>query len=131
MRSFLVCIALFSAFFTFAQQTEIKGKLEDTGKSAEKVARQARKGKIYLVDVRTPEEYRTGHLKYAQNIDFKSAEFKENVGKLQKKKSVYLYCRSGNRSGKAVDTLKILGFADAVNIGGFENLKKEGLPTEQ
>jgi phage shock protein E len=88
-------------------------------------------GKAYLVDVRTPEEFNGGHLQYATNINFNSPEFKAQIGKLDKNKPVYLYCRSGNRSGKAADTLKTLGFHSYHNIGGFEQLKAEGFPAEQ
>lgn len=88
-------------------------------------------GKAYLVDVRTPEEFNGGHLQYATNINFNSPEFKARIGKLDKNKPVYLYCRSGNRSGKAADTLKTLGFHSYHNIGGFEQLKADGFPAEQ
>jgi len=88
-------------------------------------------GKAYLVDVRTPEEFDGGHLQYATNINFNSPEFKAQIAKLDKHKPVYLYCRSGNRSGKAADTLKSLGFHSYYNIGGFEQLKADGFPAEQ
>lgn len=88
-------------------------------------------GKAYLVDVRTPEEFDGGHLQYATNINFNSPEFKTQIAKLDKHKPVYLYCRSGNRSGKAADTLKALGFHSYYNIGGFEQLKADGFPAEQ
>lgn len=88
-------------------------------------------GKAYLVDVRTPEEFDGGHLQYSKNINFNSPDFKAEVAKLDKSKPVYLYCRSGNRSGKAADTLKALGFHSYYNIGGFEQLKTDGFPAEQ
>lgn len=87
-------------------------------------------GKAYLVDVRTPEEFNSGHLKFAKNIDYNGKEFKTQIAQLDKSKPVYLYCRSGNRSGKAADTLATLGFASYYNIGGFETLKSEGFPVD-
>lgn len=92
---------------------------------------QIKAGKAYLVDVRTPEEFDGGHLQYSKNINFNSPDFKAEVAKLDKSKPVYLYCRSGNRSGKAADTLKALGFHSYYNIGGFEQLKTDGFPAEQ
>ncbi len=88
-------------------------------------------GKAYLVDVRTPEEFDGGHLQYAKNINFNGTDFKAQIAKLDKHKPVYLYCRSGNRSGKAADTLQALGFHSYYNIGGFEQLKAEGFPAKQ
>jgi rhodanese-related sulfurtransferase len=88
-------------------------------------------GKAYLVDVRTPEEFSAGHLQHASNINYNSPDFKTQIGKLDKSKPVYLYCRSGNRSGKAADTLEALGFKTFYNIGGFEELKTEGFPASQ
>jgi len=92
---------------------------------------QIKAGKAYLVDVRTPEEFDGGHLQYSQNINFNGPDFKAQIAKLDKNKPVYLYCRSGNRSGKAADTLKALGFHTYYNIGGFEQLKTDGFPAEQ
>jgi rhodanese-related sulfurtransferase len=131
MNKFSKCIftILFvvSCHWVAAQQpgsSVIKG----TEKKATEIIKEVKRKKAYLVDVRTPEEFNAGHLKYAKNIDFKSAEFKNEISKLKKKKTVYLYCRSGNRSGKALDTLKALGFNKPYNIGGFVDLVAAGLP---
>jgi rhodanese-related sulfurtransferase len=115
-----------SPSFLVAQQ--IQGKLRDAHITPKKLIKQVKKEKVYLIDVRTPEEYNAGHLANSKNIDFKSADFKAKISQLDKNKPMYLYCRTGNRSGKAVDTLKVLGFKEPYNIGGFENLKTEGLP---
>ncbi|MBW4890701.1 rhodanese-like domain-containing protein [Mucilaginibacter sp. HMF5004] len=87
-------------------------------------------GKAYLVDVRTPEEYDKQHLKYAQNINIRSADFGTQVKKLGKDKKVYLYCHSGNRSGKATDSLQTLGYTHSYNIGGIDSLIKAGFPAQ-
>jgi len=92
---------------------------------------QIKAGKAYLVDVRTPEEFDGGHLQYSKNINFNAPDFKAQIAQLDKSKPVYLYCRSGNRSGKAADTLKALGFQSYYNIGGFEQLRADGFPAEQ
>lgn len=75
---------------------------------------------IVVVDVRTPQEYNQGHLKGAQLVDFYGANFKEEIGKLDKAKKYVVYCRSGGRSAKSVQMMKEMGFTDVYNMsGGF------------
>jgi phage shock protein E len=85
----------------------------------------------YLIDVRTPKEYAEGHLKYADNMDFKSADFKNKISRLDKNKPVYLYCKKGGRSKKAADTLETMGFTKVYSIGGLEELSTSGLKVEE
>jgi phage shock protein E len=87
-------------------------------------------GKAYLIDVRTPEEYNQKHLKYAANINIKSADFADQIKKLDKGKQVYLYCHSGNRSGRAADSLQTLGYPLSHNIGALDSLTKAGFPVQ-
>ncbi len=121
-------LAIFLTVGAYAQTSQ--GKLSDTHKSPETIIQEVKTGKAYLVDVRTPEEYGEGHLAYSKNIDFRATDFKSQISKLDRSKPVYLYCRSGNRSGKAADTLQTLNFKAAYNIGGFADLKTAGLPAE-
>ncbi len=88
-------------------------------------------GKALLIDVRTPEEYAGGHLKYSKNLDFKSDDFFHQLEELDKNKEIYLYCRSGNRSGKTKDTLQLKGYSKVYNIGGLEDLLKRGWHQDQ
>ncbi|AVI51149.1 rhodanese-like domain-containing protein [Pukyongia salina] len=77
------------------------------------------KGKVQLVDVRTPNEYRAGHIPNAVNIDyFQPQVFAEKVAKLDKNKAVYIYCRSGSRSRGAAAQLVKLGFTEIYDLKG-------------
>jgi rhodanese-related sulfurtransferase len=73
---------------------------------------------VQLVDVRTPEEYNTRHIENAQNIDFRSATFDEDITKLDKTKPVVLYCKSGGRSAKCVQKMKEAGFEKIYELKG-------------
>lgn len=84
-----------------------------------------------LLDVRTPGEYAGGHLEGATNYDFLSGELADKMGQLDKSKTYYLYCASGNRSGHAARMMLDTGFTDVCNIGGFSELAAAGLPTAQ
>lgn len=79
---------------------------------------------IQLVDVRTATEFKQGAIKKAKNIDVLSSSFLSKVNKLDKNKPVYLYCRSGNRSQKALKILKKNGFKEIYDLeGGYINWK--------
>jgi rhodanese-related sulfurtransferase len=74
-----------------------------------------------ILDVRTPEEVEDGYIPNATNIDiYLGQEFINEIEKLDKSKSYYVYCRSGNRSGQACAIMNSLGFESAYNLeGGF------------
>ncbi len=74
--------------------------------------------KVQLVDVRTPSEFGEGKIEGAQNIDVKNAEFKNMAAKLDPKKPVAVYCRSGMRSANAANILKEMGFKKIYNLDG-------------
>ncbi|MDQ7917622.1 rhodanese-like domain-containing protein [Mesonia sp. MT50] len=78
---------------------------------------------VQLVDVRTPEEFKEGEIDDALNIDFLQNEsFTTQFEKLDKEEPVYIYCRSGNRSGKAANQLQKMGFKEIYDLeGGYMN----------
>jgi len=71
-----------------------------------------------ILDVRTPEEFATGFIAGAINLDFKSAEFSGKADELDKTKSYLVYCRSGGRSAKAMTMMKEKGFKRVYNLRG-------------
>lgn len=84
-----------------------------------------------IIDVRTKGEYDQGHLKQTDyQYDILNGDFQQQIESLDKDKTYYLYCRSGNRSGQAAKKLKDSGFGNVYNIGGFEDLAGAGFETE-
>lgn len=82
-----------------------------------------------LLDVRTGEEYSEAHIPNAINIDFYSPSFSSDVASLDKSKNYLVYCRSGNRSGKAVSIMKEDGFKNTCSLeGGITLWQSEGKP---
>ncbi len=71
-----------------------------------------------LIDVRTPKEFATGHLEGAENIHLYDKDFSPRVDKLDKEKTVYVYCKAGGRSSEAVGILKAKGFQHIVELEG-------------
>lgn len=71
------------------------------------------------IDVRTAEEFAAGHVEGAINIPYTEIVDRIGVVTLDQDAVLYLYCRSGRRSGIAADALEQAGFTGAVNIGGL------------
>jgi rhodanese-related sulfurtransferase len=82
-----------------------------------------------LLDVRTPEEFATGHLDGARLIDFAGGEVQAAIPSLDPDAEYLVYCRSGNRSGQAVALLEQAGFTSVANLGSVEQASAAtGLP---
>lgn len=118
MKQIILMMSFISMLFGTAQDSAVKVLPVDEFKA------QIEKGKIQLVDVRTPDEYNSGHIKNAKNIDFFATSFTNQFEKLDKEKPVYIYCRSGARSKKASNKLSEMGFTEIYDLqGGYLNWK--------
>ena len=76
---------------------------------------------VILIDVRTPMEFSQGHIQGSVNVDFKEEnDFQNYFENLDKSETIFLYCRSGNRSRKSAEKLIDLGFNKIYDLdGGF------------
>ena len=84
------------------------------------------KEQIQLLDVRTPKEIEKGFIKTARFANYFDYDFFKQASKqLDKNKAVYLYCRSGNRSGKSAKILQEKGYNVYNVLGGYNQWKKE------
>ena len=84
-----------------------------------------------LIDVRTPQEFAENRIKDAQNIDFRSPNFRKEIEKLDKTKPVLIYCQSGVRSGNALAVFQKAGFNIVYNLnGGINAWAKAGKTVE-
>ena len=81
-------------------------------------------GEPIWIDVRSPGEFDSGHVEGSINIPH--TEIVERIGEVtgDKDATLYLYCRSGNRSGKAMRALQKAGFTDVSNIGGYHEAQE-------
>jgi len=83
-----------------------------------------------IIDIRSPEEFAPWHVKHAINIDYRSEDFQEELGKLDKDKIYLIYysCACGGIDQKTLDMMKELGFKEVYKIsGGLTQEKWEGL----
>jgi rhodanese-related sulfurtransferase len=82
-----------------------------------------------IVDVRTPEEFKDGHIESAVNVDFRSGNFGTEIDRLDKNKTYFVYCRTGSRSYDAVALMGSFGFRSIVRLAGdITGWKSAGLP---
>ena len=80
-----------------------------------------------LVDVRTREEYESGHIQDSIHFDFYSELFQKEILSIDKSSSIVLYCRTQNRSTKTANYLKENGYKEiAVLEGGISTWIKNG-----
>ena len=71
-----------------------------------------------LLDVRTPEEVAAGVIPTAKSMNFYDENFQNSLQELDKTKPVFVYCKSGGRSGKACGILKEMGFNEIYDLEG-------------
>jgi phage shock protein E len=84
---------------------------------------------IVILDVRTPKEFKAGHIKGAINIDYYADDFKEQIALLDEAANYLLHCRTGRRSGKSVPIMIEAGIQNISHLdGGIESWKAAGLP---
>ncbi len=76
-----------------------------------------------IIDVRTPGEYQSGHIKGSINIPLQSLN--SNIARIKKDKPVITCCASGMRSASAKSILLSSGFAEVHNGGGWMSLKNK------
>lgn len=96
--------------------------------SAEEFARRIKSADVYLIDVRTAEEYADGHIEGARNLDVTKESFVEDAKRmLPKDKVIAVYCGSGKRSAVASGKLAAEGYRVLNLDGGFAAWKEAGL----
>ena len=87
---------------------------------------------LIVLDVRTPEEYQSGHLQDAKNVNFLAGDFDTQIKSLDKSKKYVVYCKKGGRSRKASEVLVQAGFENVLDVsGGFDAWKAQNLPIKK
>ena len=79
-----------------------------------------------VIDVRTVEEWNSGHLEGAVLMGIADADFQQQLATLDPAADYYIYCRSGNRAGQAIDIMRSMGFTgELVNGGAVANASSQ------
>lgn len=119
LRALLLAVVAAVALTACAGGSEIANLIE--GKSL---------GEVGVIDVRTPEEYAAGHVEGAVNIDSSAEDFRERLDALPRDQYYVVYCATGRRAARAIETMRGLGFGSVTNGGGFDDLVEQGVPVE-
>ncbi len=96
---------------------------------ADEAAKIIADGKTAVIDVRTPDEFKEGHIKGAKNIDIMSKDFEAQLGKLDKTQPTLVHCQAGGRSTRALPIFEKLGFKNLIHLDdGFGGWEAAGKP---
>ena len=87
---------------------------------------------IKILDVRTGIEFKRGHVKHAENVNYFSFSFRKSLNKLDKNAIWILHCESGNRSGRATPVMQEAGFESIIHMDdGLDAWQEAGLPLDK
>jgi phage shock protein E len=79
-----------------------------------------------IIDVRTLDEWNSGHLEGAIRMGIADVDFADQLSMLDPSRDYYVYCRSGNRAGQAIDLMRDAGFTgQLINGGSVSNASKQ------
>lgn len=85
--------------------------------------------RFVILDIRTPGEFKQGHIRQATLLDYYHSEFKAGLERLDRDTTYLIYCRSGNRSGRTLAMIESMGFTKIYHLqSGIREWVKEGLP---
>lgn len=122
-------VALLSIFLLTACATEAQSEVKADGNQEQKMQYEdvtvaefkeklSMEGPFQLVDVRTPAECATGMIENAKAMNINDAAFEAELNTLDPTIPVLVYCKSGGRSGRAMDMMKSKGFVEVYNLDG-------------
>ncbi len=121
----ITMLVLFSIYNASAQEKELLSPQD----FLQKINDNEENPSTIILDVRTADEFNTGHIDRAILLDYRSEDFSKQIKSLDPNKEYLIYCRSGARSSSAIDSLKLLGFNHLSELkGGINAWKQEKLP---
>lgn len=123
--------ALYLSLFLYACHSQQRGEFH-LDASTFNAKLQEKQAEAIVLDVRTPEEFSSGYLPSAQNINYHDPDFAQKINSLDKNKPYFVYCLGGGRSAEAVRYMQENGFKEVYNLrGGIMAWKRANLPVVQ
>lgn len=131
MRFFTFTLLLLVVISGCSQPAPNKPQAAVTLLAPKDFARELATRKGVLLDVRTPGEYKKGHLKEARLMNLFDDNFETELNALDTSKTYFVYCGVGGRSAEVCEMLEKKGFKHVYDLdGGFTRWKQDSLPYE-
>ncbi len=128
---FIVTAICAIAFNTVAQNNATHQEITNLSAQRFKIITENDKNGV-LLDLRTTDEMSKGYIKGATQLDFLAKDAEKKIDNLDKNKTYYIYCASGNRSSKAAQYMKEHGFKRVYNLEkGLKEWEEKGFPVEK
>jgi phage shock protein E len=128
-RTFLTIAAVFVCGIILADDQKSDGVTHVDPDGADKLIKE---GKVTVLDVRSADEHKGGHIAGAKNIDFTENDFEKKASELDKSASYLVHCGSGRRSTASLEVLQKLGFKQLYHLdGGMKAWEASGKPVEK
>ncbi len=124
MKRFITVLSFAMILFSACAQSS-KEKLEVKTFQKELSASQ----NAVILDVRSEGEFQGGHLAKALNMNYNAPNFADNMSRLDKSKTYFVYCAAGVRSARAAALMRDAGFKNVLEMkGGLNDWQAAGLP---
>lgn len=123
--SAIIVVTIGVLFFVLVPSNNSQNQSDQTTQASQ-INQEIVSGNAYLLDVRTPQEFNSGHSSKAVNFDSMRIDQGE-MPNIPKDAKVYLYCRSGNRATQVKQAMEANGYNSVVNLGGLSQMQSLGL----
>ncbi len=129
VRASLCLLLILFLVQTFSVAGEGILKTISPKEASDLIAKHKNNADFIILDVRTPREFKSGHIEKAILLDYHSKTYTDELKRLDKTKTYLIYCRSGNRSGKTLNLIKDMGFSRVYNMDkGIKGWRSKGFP---
>ncbi|MDO9098030.1 MAG: rhodanese-like domain-containing protein [Candidatus Methanoperedens sp.] len=126
----ILCLLLLAALSGCVDSTKPPEKAQYEDITVQRAKEMIDRGEVFILDVRTQEEYDAGHIKGSTRIpvqDIPAQELDEAIAKIPRDRKLLVYCRTARRSAQASEILVNNGFAQVYNMkGGIVEWTKAG-----
>ncbi len=129
VRTSICLLLIFFWFQAYSHSSENSLKTISPKMASDLIAKHKSNTDFIILDVRTPREFKSGHIEKAILLDYYSKKYTDKLKRLDKSKTYLIYCRSGNRSGKTLDLIRNMGFSRVYNMDqGIIGWRSKGFP---
>jgi len=127
VRTSLCLLLILFLVQTFSGAGEGLLKTISPKEASDLIAKHKNNADFIILDVRTPREFKSGHIEKAILLDYYSKIYTEELKSLDKTKTYLIYCRTGNRTGKTLNLIKNMGFSRVYNMDkGIKGWRSKG-----